>query len=101
MSSLCQQRYEVPKHRSETGVGQVTTDHLKDGIEERVFEVVGTFVSADIPLMEAGLDSLGMSELQRVLSEECSTELAATLLFDHPSIRGVFSVLLSSVVQVA
>ena len=47
--------------------------------------------------MEAGLDSLGLSELQRVLGEELSTVFPATLLFDHPSIESLLSVIVRSV----
>ena len=43
--------------------------------------------------MEAGLDSLGVSEVQRAMSEEFSTEVPATLLFDYPSIAGITSVI--------
>ena len=48
-------------------------------------------VSANTPLMEAGVDSLGAAELQRGLSEQLSTEFEATLLFDHPSIDAIVS----------
>ena len=48
-------------------------------------------VSANTPLMEAGVDSLGATELQRGLSEQLSTEFEATLLFDHPSIDSIVS----------
>ena len=39
--------------------------------------------------MEAGIDSLAASELQRGLSEQLSTEFEATLLFDHPTIEAI------------
>ena len=48
-------------------------------------------ISANTPLMEAGVDSLGATELQRGLSEHLSTEFEATLLFDHPSIDSIVS----------
>ena len=48
-------------------------------------------IAANTPLMEAGVDSLGATELQRGLSEQLSTEFEATLLFDHPSIDGIVS----------
>ena len=48
-------------------------------------------ISANTPLMEAGVDSLGATELQRGLSEQLSTEFEATLLFDHPSIDSIVS----------
>ena len=48
-------------------------------------------ISGNTPLMEAGVDSLGATELQRGLSEQLSTEFEATLLFDHPSIDAIVS----------
>ena len=48
-------------------------------------------IAANTPLMEAGVDSLGATELQRGLSEQLSTEFEATLLFDHPSIDSIVS----------
>ena len=54
-----------------------------------VVEVLGTQVSSDTPLMEAGVDSLGATELQRALGERLSTEAEATLLFDYPSIERI------------
>ena len=48
-------------------------------------------VSADAPLMEAGLDSLGVVEFGNRLSSRLGegVELPETLLFDHPTVRQV------------
>ena len=51
-----------------------------------VLEILGTEVALDTPLMAAGIDSLGATDLQRALGESLSADLPATLLFDHPSI---------------
>ena len=59
-----------------------------------VVEVLGTAIPSDTPLMAAGIDSLGATELQRALSEQLATELEATLLFDHPSVEGIVSFVL-------
>ena len=61
----------------------------KATIHDCIHGVLGTMVSANTPLMEAGVDSLGATELQRGLSEQLSTEFEATLLFDHPSIDSI------------
>ena len=61
-----------------------------------VSEVFGTEVAADTPLMAAGIDSLGATEIQRALGDSLSAELPATLLFDHPSIDGIALALASS-----
>lgn len=54
-----------------------------------VGEVLGTEIRDDQPLMAAGVDSLGATELERALSKHFEVELPATLLFDHPSIDGI------------
>jgi len=59
-----------------------------------VIEVLATEVLPDAPLMAAGVDSLGATELQRALSEQLGTELEPTLLFDHPSVDGIVSFVL-------
>jgi acyl carrier protein len=61
-----------------------------------VAEVLGTQVAGDAALMAAGIDSLGATELQRALSDEFSAELPATLLFDHPSIMGIASLVIQA-----
>ena len=64
-------------------------------------ETVGAYVSAvlateaqiDAPLMAAGIDSLGATELQQALCEDLSTQLPSTFLFDHPSISRIAELL--------
>ena len=43
----------------------------------------------DLPLMEAGIDSLGATELVNVLNSSIGLELPSTLLFNHPTIRAL------------
>lgn len=47
--------------------------------------VLGITLSAQQPLMEAGLDSLGAVELKNVLSARFGVQLPATLVLDHPT----------------
>ena len=56
-----------------------------------VWEVQGTTVAADTPLMSAGLDSIGATELANVLTQRLGTELPQTVLFDHPTIGALAS----------
>lgn len=53
------------------------------------YELTGTFLSADAPLMSAGLDSMSATELSTRISERLDLELPPTLLFDHPSLRSI------------
>ena len=53
-------------------------------------ELLGPHASADAPLMEAGLDSLGTIEFRsRLSSRLCDVHLPDTLVFDHPTLRQV------------
>jgi len=54
-------------------------------------DTVGQEVAAEVPLMEAGVDSLAASELVQHLATEFGIEFSATLLFDHPSMSSISS----------
>jgi len=73
--------------------------HLIATVENAVFDVVGTGVGRDRPLMDAGLDSVGASELASALAATLKTELAPTLLFDHPSVGAVAAALSATMPQ--
>ena len=70
-------------------VPPVQTEAVEAAVRGCVQSIIGTAVALSTPLMEAGVDSLGATELQRALSEHLSTEFEATLLFDHPSIDSI------------
>jgi len=40
-----------------------------------------------MPLMEAGLDSIGAVEMRNAVSDKYGIELPATIMFDHPTIN--------------
>lgn len=56
---------------------------------DAVQTVMGSPVGADEPLMAAGLDSLGATELQQNLADSLSMELPSTLVFDYPNINAI------------
>ena len=58
-------------------------------ISSLITQTVATNVQQDVPLMEAGIDSLGASEVVQSIGKEFEVELSATLLFDHPSIVSI------------
>ncbi|GAB4814934.1 hypothetical protein N2152v2_001980 [Parachlorella kessleri] len=55
--------------------------------------VLGSNVPEDQPLMAAGLDSLGAIELRSAIERQFSLELPATVMFDHPTIAAIASLL--------
>ena len=62
-------------------------------------DIVRSILSSDIapsmPLMEAGLDSLGAVELRTAASAAFSLPLPATAAFDHPTISALADYILS------
>ena len=68
---------------------QQSTPNLEGRIQKIVRKMLGSGVSKEQPLMEAGLDSLGAVELRTSLQAEFSVELPATLVFDFPSVAAI------------
>ena len=60
--------------------------------------IMGADVSAEAPLMTAGLDSLGAVELRKELATLSGLELPATLIFDYPSAEGIAEFLASQAI---
>lgn len=55
-------------------------------VSRAVESALGGPVASDQPLMDAGLDSLGGTELQQELAESLGLPLPPTLIFDYPTI---------------
>jgi hypothetical protein len=64
-------------------------------VAEQVAGVLGSPVGGDDPLMAAGLDSLGATELQQGLANALGVELPSTLVFDYPTINAMAEYLAS------
>ena len=52
-----------------------------------LLETTEEALSADTPVMDAGIDSLGTTELRGLLEERAATELSHTLVFEAPTPR--------------
>lgn len=65
----------------------------RGSVEQRIAaivrDIVGDSVGLDDPLMQAGLDSLGATELQRTISTQFQINVPATLAFDYPSVKAL------------
>ena len=65
-----------------------------DAVLAIVERTAGILVDLDMPVMEAGIDSLSIVELRNELQEAAGTDgrLPVTLVFDHPSVRQLAAV---------
>jgi acyl carrier protein len=52
-------------------------------------QAIGVSADADVPLMEAGLDSMTAVELRNGLQEAANLSLPSTIAFDHPTARQI------------
>ncbi|KAK9815594.1 hypothetical protein WJX72_006498 [[Myrmecia] bisecta] len=72
---------------------QLTNDELLQSlqvnVQDAVENAIGAPIALDEPLMAAGLDSLGATELQQALQEVLGVELPATLVFDYPTVEAI------------
>lgn len=75
----------------------VNTESLGLLVADFVHAIVGRAVPSDQPLMEAGIDSLGATELQQKLADELGVELPSTLVFDYPTVDAITNFLAQKV----
>ena len=72
------------------GILRFSGDERKQQLEslllEQINHVVGSVIDRNMPLMDAGLDSLSVVETTRNVSAKLGMELPATMVFDYPSV---------------
>merc|ERR1719389_94457 len=68
-----------------------SADEVKEQARGLALDLIGAeSLEADVPLMEAGLDSLAAVEFQSTLSKQFSgVAMPSTLMFDMPSIQQI------------
>ncbi len=71
--------YRISSKQSKSVVDFVST------VQSIVSTVLGKSVSAEEPLMQAGMDSMGAIELRSALESEFSISLPATITYDYPT----------------
>ena len=74
---------------SGTSAIAITTESVGSAIAEMVESFVGGSVPAEQPLMEAGLDSLSMTELSAEISSRFGVQLPGTFAFDYPNVSAM------------
>ena len=52
-------------------------------------DILGSKIGPDEPLAAAGLDSLGATDLQKVIADRFNASMPATLAFDFPTVRAL------------
>jgi acyl carrier protein len=89
-----------PSERAESAAAQGSTRAaglspvaIAGLIRGAVSSVLGADVSAEQPLVEAGLDSLGAVELRNEIGKAVGLELPGTLVFDYPSVAAITGML--------
>ena len=89
LATFVPQRKSRVAYGNECGVSRISTGVPQEAILEMVRRTTGGSVSADAPLMEAGVDSLGAVELRNQLQSAvgAGVSLPSTLVFDHPTAR--------------
>jgi 3-oxoacyl-(acyl-carrier-protein) synthase/acyl carrier protein len=66
-------------------------------VADSVEAIIGNPIPSDQPLMEAGIDSLGATELQQKLADGLGIELPSTMVFDYPTVDAMTEFLATKV----
>jgi len=88
---------ELPRHR-DNALDTVPNHVLHCQVMDIVASLLGMPVEPDEPLLDAGLDSLGVAELRIVLARHIGIapiEIIPTLVFDYPNVSSLTGYLVS------
>jgi hypothetical protein len=77
----------TPHRTPEARKGGTAPLNVLDDVCDVAYEVTGTAIDANVPLMSAGLDSLLAFEFVNTLAARLNMELNPTILFDHPTLE--------------
>ena len=69
----------------------ITADQVEQLVQSTVEGILGQAVGQEEPLMAAGLDSLGATEVRQTLQHSVGLELPVTLVFDYPTTAAISS----------
>lgn len=86
----------LPQHDDGSSVARILTV-----VNTAVEGLLGQPVSADEPVMAAGLDSLGIVELRNELTARLGVQLSSTFAFDHPTPSAMAEYITSRLAPVA
>lgn len=68
-------------------------DHQDNGLEQEVLRIteslLGKSISVDEPFMQAGLDSMGATELQKTIERQFDIILTPTIAYDYPTVASL------------
>ena len=85
------------KDEKELTSSERMANNVENAVVSSLFQVLGHEIEMDQPLLEAGLDSLGATELVSILAEQLSLELPGTLIFDYPTANALSKFLMESI----
>jgi acyl carrier protein len=78
----------VPAHLAGLRAGE-RVSAIQAQVTGAISAVLGREISADEPLMDAGLDSLGMAEVSSAIVAAVGVQLPSTVTFDYPSVAEI------------
>eukprot|EP00951_Prasinocladus_malaysianus_P017343 scaffold136522_cov47-Prasinocladus_malaysianus.AAC.1 len=77
--------FQTPASKTNHQSASITWEDVRAAIQEMVGGILGDVVDESTPLMEAGLDSLGVVELKNEIESKFDLQVPATLALDYPT----------------